>query len=83
MPSYTFLDTATGEEATHAMKMAEYDDFIAANPTLQRVYCSAPGVGDPIRLGVTRTPDSWKSLLKHVNKEHKNVLSGGTNVNIR
>lgn len=83
MPRYTFRDPETGEEDTKEMKISEYDDFVAANPNLQRVYDSAFGIGDPIRMGVTRTPDSWKSLLKHVNKEHRNVLSGGTNINVR
>lgn len=82
MPRYRFLNSENQEEFDIDLKLAEYDEYVANNPNLSRVYSSA-FIGDPILQGVTRTPDSWKSLLKHVNRQHRNAFSGGTRVEIR
>jgi hypothetical protein len=83
VPRYTFLNSETQEEFDVDVKMADYDEYVKANPNFSRVYSSAAHIGDPVLQGVTKTPDSWKSLLKHVNRQHRNLFSGGTKVEIR
>lgn len=83
MPNYSFLNTETNEESTIEMKMSEYDDFVAANPSLQRIYFPL-GICDPHRMmGVVRTPNAWKDVLSNVAKENKNLWSGGTHIDVR
>lgn len=68
MPLYTFRNEETDEVTEMMMKISELDDFKAANPHLKQLITGAPSIGDPARLGVTKTPDSFNSLLKHIKK---------------
>lgn len=80
MPNYTFIDNTTGEETTHMMKISELDGFKKDNPHLTQKLTAA-GFVDPIRAGITRTPDSFNSLLKHIKKG--NSVKGGLDSAIR
>lgn len=68
MPLYTFRNEETDEVTEMMMKISELDDFKAANPHLKQLITGVPLIGDPARLGVTKTPDSFNSLLKHIKK---------------
>jgi hypothetical protein len=67
MPIYTFVNEKTGEAEDHFMKISELDAFRETNPHLKQKV-SAPSIGDSVRLGVHKTPDSFNSLLKHIKK---------------
>jgi NADPH-dependent curcumin reductase CurA len=71
MPLYTFENTETGEHFEKQMKIAEREDYLSANPHIRQTITKAPSMGDPHRMGVIRTPDSFNSLMKNI---HKNNL---------
>jgi hypothetical protein len=60
------------------MKISELDDFKAANPHLKQLITGAPSIGDPHRMGVTKTPDSFNSLLKHIKKGNSKGITQST-----
>lgn len=67
MPTYNFLNTTTNQVEEHFIKIAELDDFKTNNPHLKQTL-STPAFGDSVRLGITKTPDSFNSLLKNIKK---------------
>jgi len=69
MPTYNFLNSETNQVETHFCKMSELDDFKTNNPHLKQTL-STPSFGDSVRMGVTKTPDSFNSLLKNMKKSY-------------
>lgn len=65
MPIYDFVNEETLEVETHFIKMVELDEFCTNNPQLKQKL-SAPGYADSVRLGVTKTPESFNQLLKNI-----------------
>ncbi|AGS80988.1 hypothetical protein [Caulobacter phage Cr30] len=82
MPLYYFVNQDTQEHLKKHFSYDEMEQFLKENPNIVRDF-SGGGIGDPINLGITRTPDSWKDVLNNVKKQHRNVFSGGTNINVR
>jgi len=78
MPTYTFRDINTDQIVEHVLRMSAYDDFTLANPHLERYHVpgEAPGVSDPIRLGIKQPSDGFKSLLKQIK-----INNPGSNIN--
>lgn len=63
MPTYTFRNNTTGEEHTEMMKIAECDEYLAANPHIEQIPVSLnlhSGTG----LGVRKTDEGFKDLLR-------------------
>lgn len=77
MPTYTFEDLNTQEVVTHYLKISELDTFKENNPHLKQKL-TAPAIGDPARLGITKTPDSFNSLLKHIKKGNSKGITDST-----
>jgi hypothetical protein len=78
MPTYNFRNLETGEETTEMMKISELDEFKANNPHLEQYLTGAPSIGDPHRMGVVKTPDSFNSLLKHIKKGNSKGITDST-----
>jgi hypothetical protein len=70
MPSYTFKNLETDEVITTVMSMSEREDFLKSNPHMQQVIHSAPALGDSIRMGLRKPPDSFRDVLKEIKKKH-------------
>ena len=69
MPTYLFKDTATDEVFEKVMKIAELDDYLAANPTHQRHYDGrAPAMGDSVRLGLRKVDNGFKEVLQKIHE---------------
>ncbi len=68
MPIYSFKNTKTGEETEKMMKIADRELYLSENPDLRQFISKAPALGDAARLGITKTPDSFNSLLKNIHK---------------
>ena len=68
MPIYSFENTTTGEVFDEIVKMDDREAYLSANPNLRQIITKAPALGDPARLGITKTPDSFNSLLKNIHK---------------
>lgn len=66
MPTYTFKNKITSEILEKEMKISEREDFLHENPDLIQILTSTPPTLDPVRLGVTKSPDSFKDLMKNI-----------------
>lgn len=77
MPTYTFENTNTNQIEEHYLKLSELDQFKIDNPHLKQKL-TAPAIGDPVHLGVSKTPDSFNSLLKHIKKGNSKGITGST-----
>jgi hypothetical protein len=63
MPTYQFKNTKTDEVIEKVMKMSEHDQWLADNPDFIRHHTTAPLLGDPIRMGITKPPSDFQ---KHI-----------------
>lgn len=72
MPTYNFKHRETGAEVETLMTFAEREEFLEKNPDWYQIIVSAPAVGDPVRLGVTKTPESFNDALKYISKRNDN-----------
>ena len=69
MPEYLFLNKETNEEWLQFMGIKEADDFLAANPHIERLVYGAPSIG--YRTHIKMKPDDgFKDVLKEVQKKH-------------
>lgn len=68
MPIYSF-QSKNGRIVEKVLKISELEDFLRDNPKLKQVIVSI-NIGDPVRLGVTKQPDSVKDLYKKISKKH-------------
>jgi len=69
MPTYSFIDTNTGEEFDALMKISERDHFLKINPNIQPLLTAAAIVG-----GVSikdKVPAGFKEVLAKVAESHK------------
>lgn len=71
MPSYQFKNTETGEIYEQFMSIAAMEHLLVERPHVIQYHTSAPSLGDPIKLGITKTPTSFRELLKHMKGKHK------------
>lgn len=78
MPSYTFLNTETGETFTSIMSMSEREEYLAQNPHVQQQIVSAPALGDSIRLGLRKPDDAFRDRLKEIKKAHSTRYTKST-----
>lgn len=69
MPYYTFIDKETGEEFEHMLSISERDVFLEKNPNLTQKL-TTPAIGDPVRQGITKTPDGFQQLLNNARKKN-------------
>lgn len=70
MPTYTFKDTNTGKEKTVMMTIAERTKYLEDNPHIQQLIVSAPGIGDPIRLGIVKPDSGFIDRVKEIKDSH-------------
>lgn len=70
MPIYSMKNTETGDVFEVTLKMSERQPYLDANPHLEQVFTKFPGIGDPMRLGVTKVSDGFADILKHAKKNH-------------
>ena len=78
MPIYTFRDKETLESFDKIMSYSEKLTFLEENPHLESIITSAPGIGDPVRLGLRKPSDSFRDVLKNTKSHHpgsRNVKS--------
>lgn len=69
MPTYSFIDTDTGEEFEALMKISEREEFLKGNPHIQPIITAAAIVG-----GVSikdKVPAGFKEVLSKVAENHK------------
>lgn len=65
MPTYTFRDKNTGDTFDKLMSWDARVQFLSENPNLETVI-GAPGVADPVRIGVRRNDDGFREVLSKI-----------------
>lgn len=74
MPIYSFRDKNTQETFDKIMSYAQKVEFLEENPHLESIITSAPGLGDPVRLGLRKPDQGFRDVLKNIkqNKAYSN-----------
>ena len=74
MPTYSFRDKNTQETFDKIMSYAQKVEFLEENPHLESIITSAPGLGDPVRLGLRKPDQGFRDVLKNMksNKAYTN-----------
>ncbi len=75
MPSYSFKNLNSGDEFTTVMSMAEREEYLKANPHIQQQLTAAPALGDSIRMGMVKPPDSFRDVLREMKKKNSQGLT--------
>ncbi len=70
MPTYTFVNSETGEEFTRFMTISEMETFLVENTNIKQVI-GAPAIADPTRLGLRKPDQGFRDVLKKVKKAHR------------
>ena len=78
MPTYQYIDEETGEVSERFMSISNMEQFEKDNPNMKKYITSAPAIGDSVRLGIKRTPDSFNDMLKTIKK-----TNAGSEINTR
>ncbi len=68
MPTYAFYNKDTGELTEKFMSFSERDKFLEENPYMELRIAGAPAITDSVRMGRTKTPESFRQLLKQIDK---------------
>ena len=63
MPTYTFLDTDTGEQFDKFLKIAEREEYLKENPHIQQIISGASTLIDSARLGRMKPDQGFRDLL--------------------
>jgi hypothetical protein len=77
MPTYTFRNVDTGEETEKLLTLSERETFLEQNPNMKQCL-SVVSFGDSVRLGITRTDNSFNDVLKNIKSHHR-----GSNIETR
>jgi hypothetical protein len=72
MPNYTFTNKESGEVTVVEMRIAELDDYIAANPHLEQTPTLPTHVSTID--GLRRPDKGFREILKHVQKTNKGTV---------
>ena len=68
MPEYLF--ERDGKEWTQWMTISERTKFLEENPDVTQLVNGFPSDGDSVKLGRTKTDDSFNDLLKQIKKNN-------------
>ena len=74
MPTYSFRDKNTQETFDRIMSYSQKVEFLEENPHIESIITSAPGIGDPVRLGLKKPDQGFRDVLKNIksNKAYSN-----------
>lgn len=76
MPTYSFLDTETGEEFDLMMKISEREEFLKENKHIKPVI-SAPSIVSGVSTSAqNRVPNGFKEVLSKVAEAHPESVVG-------
>ena len=70
MPTYSFINTETGEEFESFMRISQREEYLIANPHIQPVM-TAPAIVSGVSSSTqNRVPDGFKEVLSKVAEAH-------------
>jgi predicted nucleic acid-binding Zn ribbon protein len=67
MPTYSFIDTNTGEEFSEFMSMSELETFLMTNEHIQQTILNSNLV---TKVGGLKPADGFKDVLKAIKKSN-------------
>jgi hypothetical protein len=74
MPTYTFVDNATGEYFEEFMSMSDLDDYVKNNPNVTQTIGAVNLIA-----GVPKKPDdSFRDILRRIKKGNSKGLTRST-----
>lgn len=71
MPIYDYKCSACSTEFEKTVKMVNYKDdqeCPSCSTMASRFVKGAPGIGDPMRLGITKPTEGWRSVLQKIHE---------------
>lgn len=71
MPFYTFVNKITGEIKEEFLSISERELFLKEHPDFKQIITGAPSLGDPVRLGLQKPPESFREILRRAKSSHK------------
>lgn len=77
MPTYRFRDKSTGDEYEEFMMISELGAYLEKND-VEQLLNGAPALGDSIRLGLKKPPDSFRDVLREVKKKNSTRFTKST-----
>ena len=78
MPTYKFRNMETNEEYEEFMSISSLGVYLKENPQIEQLVNGFPGIGDAIKLGLKKTPDSFRDLLKNIKKGNSKGFTRST-----
>ena len=77
MPTYSFVDTETGDEFDLIMKYSEREEFLQENPNI-KLLLSAPMIVTGVSIGSSnnKVPEGFKEVLAKVAEHHPESVVG-------
>lgn len=72
MPIYDYKCPQCEHQFEKSVRMSNYldqQDCPECNTKSDRFVVGAPGIGDPMRLGLKKPPDAFRSLLHHIHEK--------------
>ena len=70
MPNYTFYNKKKRYKRVLEMTIAEWREF-KKDPDEEQLIVTAPGIGDPIRLGLEKPSDHFRDRLRDIKSSHR------------
>lgn len=70
MPFYHFRNKTTGEQYEKLMSISAREQYLQANPEIETMIAGAPGLSDPVRLGLRKPDEGFRDLLGHIRKNN-------------
>lgn len=70
MPTYCFRDKVTGEVTEKFMSISAREQYLVDNPQLEAMVSGAPGLSDPVRLGLRKPDAAFRDLVKNIKKNN-------------
>ncbi len=68
MPVYSFINLDTQEEWESLMSSSDMEKYLSENPKVNRTF--RINIGDPVRLGKTKTDEGFKDVLRNIQQKH-------------
>lgn len=78
MPTYLFRNINTQETFEKVMRIRDLDEYKEKHPELEQLVNGAPGLSDPVRLGLIKPSDGFRDVLKQI--KHNNP---GNNIDVK
>jgi hypothetical protein len=75
MPIYSLRNKDTDEIFDVMLKISDYEQYLIANPHIERYFGNAPNIGDSVRLSVKKPPTDF---MKGVIGRMKDSIPGNT-----